>query len=200
MIHYLNSTNSEHLINQAINYLSSGNLIIAPTDTIYGILGDYFNEAAQKKLVQVKERKPYKQFLVLVGSLSWFSKLSATDIPPALHCYIPGPVTFIVKNKWEHLYGESTLAIRYPHPQNWIANLLTRIDTPLMAPSANVSGQPYTGTIDSLQRQFEYLVSMIVHQGDDSDPRTSSIVDCTQVPYRIVRDERCIFLDKTKEE
>ena len=83
-----------------INTLKDGKLVIMPTDTIYGIIGDATNEDVINKVYEVKERPHDKPLLILVSNLSMLHEL-VTEIPKETEKIIkkfwPGPLTILFK-------------------------------------------------------------------------------------------------------
>ncbi len=125
----------------------SGNLVVMPTDTVYGIGADAFNAAAVRALLAAKGRGPDMPVPVLVGSWSTIDGL-VTAVPPLartlIEAFWPGGLSLVVEHapslRWDLGDAQGTVMIRMPlHP---VALDLLRLVGPMAVSSANRSGQP----------------------------------------------------------
>ena len=154
----------EQVINQTVEVLRRGGVVLYPTDTIWGIGCDARNAQAVEKLYRIKERDRSKSMLVLV-----------TD-NPGLPEYLeaPGnrPTTYILpRERWQALLGEDiapnlpaadgTLGIRMPR-HRFCQEVIHRLGAPLVSTSANLSGRPspqsYNYIEEELKRRVDYCV------------------------------------------
>ena len=86
------------------NLLSQGNIVIIPTDTVYGVSGivsddKTFDKNVQKKIINVKGRDESKKMIQLISSPLDIYKYTNQKIPNSILSYWPGPLTIIVKSK-----------------------------------------------------------------------------------------------------
>lgn len=120
----------------ALDVLRAGELLLFPTETVYGIGGDAQNPAARARLAAAKGRAPDKPFQWLVadiatarrGSSGWDERAERLA-----RAFWPGPLTLVVSS------GETTIGWRMPRG-DWLLGLLRAWGAPLAASSANPSG------------------------------------------------------------
>ncbi len=127
--------------------LKSGGVGVLPTDTMYGIVGSALNKKTVAKIYKLRYRAPHKPLIVLISSFSDLPKLGI-KLKPAeqkiLKKIWPAPVSIILpcfKKSLEYLHrGTKTLAVRMPKVK-FLTGILAKTG-PLVAPSANLEGQP----------------------------------------------------------
>ena len=130
------------LLQQAADILSSGELGIFPTETVYGIGAVHGSAGAREKLAAAKERSAEQPFTVHIGSMEQFNGLIA-DIPDKVRCVIdtfwPGPLTIIIPDGSNQGHGsDQGLGVRFPAHE--VARELIQLTGPLIASSANRRG------------------------------------------------------------
>jgi L-threonylcarbamoyladenylate synthase len=176
----------------AITALSRGDLVLLPTDTVYGVAADAFTPAAVTRLLAAKNRGRTMPVPVLIGEASTLSGLTV-DLPPVAtqlaQAFWPGGLTLVVEHAeslaWDLGDAEGTVAVRLPDDD--IARELLRSTGPLAVSSANRSGRPAATTAqDAVDQLGEHAVVVL-----DGGPRTgsaaSTIVDCTGPVPRVLR-------------
>lgn len=182
-------------LQRCINILKSGGLIVAPSDTVYGLVCDATNEKAVQKLIAVKNRPRGKPISVFTDGFDMMDSLVNTKNHGAvLHALLPGPFTFILpsKNTVCHLLESerNTLGVRFPAYQ-WIQDLVHRYGKPLTATSANSSGRPPhyepQGFINELSEEKKSLIDYIVDKGKLPHNKPSTIVDLTGSSVQLLR-------------
>ncbi len=172
--------------------IAAGELVVLPTDTVYGIAADAFSPHAVARLLAAKRRGRDMPVPVLVGS--WNTLDGLVDHVPAqvdaLRCaFWPGGLTLVVRHAlslaWDLGDADGTVAVRMPlHP---VAIELLARTGPLAVSSANVSGRsPAVAAAEALS-QFGDDVSVYLDGGTSADPLPSTIVDCTVTPPRLLR-------------
>ena len=125
-------------VSEASALIKRGELVIIPTETVYGIAADATNPAAVERLIAAKNRPDGKAFSWLIASLDDVRGLVkiTSEAESLAREFLPGPLTMIL----ERTDGSGTIGIRGPaHPLT--LELLREVGTPLATPSANVSGQ-----------------------------------------------------------
>lgn len=158
-------------ISKASELLKNGEVIGVPTETVYGLAANALNEDAVVKIFEVKNRP---RFDPLIMHLDRFENLKkyVTEIPSSFeklarsHC--PGPLTFVIpkKNLVPDIVtsGNPIVAVRIPsHPM--IRELLSEVDFPLAAPSANPFGYISPTTANHVYRQLKGKISYILDGG-----------------------------------
>ncbi len=187
---------STKITDEAINVLKKGGLVIAPSDTVYGLLVDATNEQAVKKLIQFKNRPPGKPISVFVSDFSMMKKVAQVTPKQELILkeLLPGPFTVILKSmhKVSRLLEseKGTLGIRIPRYQ-LINRLIREFGRPVTATSANMSGHPPHYSIDSLVRELpqskKSLIDLIIDVGKLPHNKPSTVIDLTTPSIKIVR-------------
>lgn len=158
-------------IAKAKSFLDNGQLVGLPTETVYGLAGNAFNEAAVLKIFHVKNRPSFDPLIAHTDSLEKVKSFVkhipdvALDLADA---FWPGPLTLLLpKKKRVPLLltsGLKTVAVRIPdHPLT--TELLSSIDYPLAAPSANPFGYVSPTTAQHVQDQLGDAVPYILDGG-----------------------------------
>ncbi len=159
-----------------------GELIVIPTDTVYGLGCDAFSSDAVRRLLELKGRGRDMPVPVLVGSPRTLDGLAASltqGIRDLVEAFWPGPLTVVVRHApsltWDLGDTRGTVAVRMPlHP---VAIELLRAVGPMGVSSANLSGQAPTTTLDDAVDQLGDGVSVYLDGGACRQPVPSSIVD-----------------------
>ena len=176
----------------ATGALSRGELVLLPTDTVYGVAADAFTPAAVTRLLAAKNRGRTMPVPVLIGEASTLSGLVLT-IPPVAHAlaeaFWPGGLTLVVEHApslaWDLGEAEGTVAVRLPGDD--VARDLLRRTGPLAVSSANRSGRPAATTADEAVGQLGDHVSVVLDGGPRTGSAASTIVDCTAPVPRVLR-------------
>jgi L-threonylcarbamoyladenylate synthase len=187
-----NAADLEAGLAAATTAVRAGELIVLPTDTVYGLGSDAFDGAAVARLLAAKGRGREMPPPVLVASAVTLDAL-ATQVPDFARTlvdhYWPGPLTIIVRQQaslqWDLGETRGTVAVRMPDHQTTL-ELLARTG-PLAVSSANVTGQPPATNADMAADMLGEKVSVILDAGPTTDDRPSTIVDCTGSQPRVLR-------------
>jgi L-threonylcarbamoyladenylate synthase len=152
--------------------LAAGELVVFPTESVYGLGADARSAAAVARLVAVRGREPGKPILVLVRDLAMAATVAA-DIPDAAHRlaarFWPGPLTLVVPAR-EGLppaltAGTGTIGVRAPgHPT--AAALVAGLGGPVTAPSANPPGGAPPRRLEEARAEFGEAVAVYLDGGD----------------------------------
>jgi len=190
----LTSKNIQNTIETVARNLKRGGVVVAPTDTVYGLIADATNENAIKKIYAIKKRLPEKPLPIFVKNLAMAKKIAA--ISPSQQAILeekwPGKITAVLKRKYDlKIFGvaDDTIALRIPF-YHFINSLLETLDHPLSGTSANLSGKPASTKIDDIIQQFlgqNSLPDIFVNAGDLANSKTSTIIDMTQPEIKIIR-------------
>jgi tRNA threonylcarbamoyl adenosine modification protein (Sua5/YciO/YrdC/YwlC family) len=181
----------------------SGNLVVMPTDTVYGIGADAFNPAAVSALLAAKGRGPDMPVPVLVGSWSTIDGL-VTAVPPLartlIEAFWPGGLSLVVEHapslRWDLGDAQGTVMIRMPlHP---VALDLLRLVGPMAVSSANRSGSPAATTAAAAIDQLGEDVSVYLDSGESPIGVASTVVDLTGDVPRVLR-EGAVSLDRLRD-
>ena len=132
------------IIDECAELIKKGEIVAFPTETVYGLGGDAFNEEAVKKIYEAKNRPSDNPFIVHVADIEDIEKAAylTEEAERIFKAFSPGPITIVLKKKKEIPYcvtaGLDTVGIRIPsHPM--AREFLRKCGTPIAAPSANVS-------------------------------------------------------------
>lgn len=181
-----------------VPHLKAGGLLAYPTETVYG-LGSLAAEQPLAALARLKGRRADKPFLLLVGNLTMATSRGLVFGPSAralAETFWPGPLTLVLPGGEgvlpDALRGaEGGIAVRYTsHPG--IARLIRALGEPLTSTSANrPGGNPAPGAT-AIQGLFPEAVSsgalLILDGGVLGNVPPSTLVDCTVVPPRLIRE------------
>lgn len=186
------SVNDDEL-NKVIEAWENGELVIFPTETVYGIGADAFNPEAAKKIYKAKGRPSDNPLIVHVSDIEMLEKCvsNISDVERKLiNGFMPGPFTLILE-KSEIIPNEvtanlGTVAIRMPSDK--IARrIIKEFGRPIAAPSANVSGKPSGTRIEDIQNELEDKVFVLIDGGNTDIGLESTVVKVVDGIPRILR-------------
>lgn len=169
-----------------------GDLVVLPTDTVYGIGANAFDAQAVAALLAAKGRGRDMPVPVLVGSWQTIDGL-VFPVPDAarelIAAFWPGALSLVVRQvpslMWDLGDSDGTVMLRMPlHP---VAIELLREVGPMAVSSANVSGQTPAVQVDEAQRQLGESVAVYLDGGPSPRRAASSIVDLSGLAPRILR-------------
>jgi tRNA threonylcarbamoyl adenosine modification protein (Sua5/YciO/YrdC/YwlC family) len=179
-------------IRSAAHAVSTGELVVLPTDTVYGLGADAFDTVAVGDLLRVKGRGRDMPVPVLVGSWSTIDGLvSVVDARTRdlIEAFWPGGLTLVVNHApsltWDLGESGGTVAVRMPlHP---VAIELLEDTGPMAVSSANRHGQPAAQTAAEARAQLGDDVAVYLEDGQALGGVASTIVDVTAGRPRILR-------------
>ncbi len=169
-----------------------GELVVLPTDTVYGVGADAFDPAAVRSLLAAKGRGREMPPPVLISAATTLDAL-AVDIPGYARSLVdefwPGPLTLVctqqVSLQWDLGDSRGTVAVRMPDHE--IALELLERTGPLAVSSANLTGRPAATDADQAEEMLGEHVAVVVDGGATPGTRASTIVDVTGSQGRILR-------------
>ncbi len=176
----------------AATAIRAGQLVILPTDTVYGIAADAFTPRAITGLLAAKGRGRAMPVPVLIADTDTLEGVSVNLSSAARlltrACW-PGGLTVIVEHPptlaWDLGDAQGTVGVRVPDDD--MARDLLRETGPLGVSSANRSGRPPARTADEAIEQLGDLVAVVLDDGPRLSGEPSTIVDCTSDPPRVLR-------------
>jgi L-threonylcarbamoyladenylate synthase len=176
----------------AVAAVLQGELVVLPTDTVYGIGADAFRPGAVQSLLNAKGRGRDMPPPVLVGSVRAANAL-VEDLGPygqeLIDEFWPGGLTLICRSsrslKWDIGETKGTVAVRMP--QNQVALDLLAQTGPMAVSSANLTGQPAATTAEGAREQFGEAVAVYLDGGPCGTDVPSTIVDLTGDMPRLLR-------------
>ena len=165
--------------------IGRGELVVLPTDTVYGVGADAFTPEAVTRLLQAKGRGRQSPPPVLIPNTETLGALAAEVTEPLqilADTFWPGPLTIITRANpsldWDLGETGGTVALRIPDRQ--IALELLRETGPLAVSSANTSGQPAAVTVAEAQEMLGDSVTVYLDD-DAADGESSTIIDVTNL-------------------
>jgi tRNA threonylcarbamoyl adenosine modification protein (Sua5/YciO/YrdC/YwlC family) len=169
-----------------------GELVVVPTDTVYGLGADAFDPAAVRRLLKAKGRGPEMPPPVLISAATTLDAL-AVGIPGYARALVehfwPGPLTLVCTQQsslqWDLGDTRGTVAVRMPDHE-LVLEILERTG-PLAVSSANITGRPPAADADAVEEMLGSDVSVIIDGGPARSDQPSTIVDVTGTQGRVLR-------------
>ena len=180
-------------VQRAARAIKSGGLVVMPTETVYGVAADAWNERAVRRIFEVKQRPKENPIIVHIATVDEMRKV-AVDVPDRAFIlanrFWPGPLTLVLKKNPKLpeavTAGADTVAIRMPNHPVALA-LIVAAGTPLAAPSANRFMQLSPTRAEAVDPSLADQVDMILDGGPCVVGLESTVVDLTVDPPRILR-------------
>lgn len=192
-------------IQEAVKVLKNGGIVIFPTDTAYGIGCRMDNEKSIKRLFEIRKRSESKPLLALVDSIEmaqdYLLPIPKKVTDNIIKKYWPGSVTIIlncITQKVPELVrgGGNTLGVRLPN-NSQLLELIKEVGVPVVAPSANFAGEQTPFSFQDLDERLIKSSDYALEGNIDSNKKTSTIIDCTVEPWKIIR-KGAVEIQKSK--
>lgn len=189
----IKSEDFEENLHDIVDTIRNGGLIVFPTETVYGIGADAMNDKASESIYKAKGRPQDNPLIVHISNYEHLDRI-VKKIPrmakKLMDEFWPGPLTIIFNKKEEvpkkTTGGLETVAVRMP--KNKIAlKIIEESDTPLAAPSANISGKPSPTKIDHVVLDLFGKVDIIIDGGETDCGLESTVIDLTTETPIILR-------------
>lgn len=181
-------------LGRAVGILKEGGVIAYPTDTVYGLGADAFNEAAVSRVYQIKQRPPDQPLPLLLSDKADLPKM--TDEMPEIawllaERFLPGGLTLVVRKSpsvphWVTAGGD-TVAVRIPNHPVALA-LIRGLGKPLVGTSANLSGLPSPNSAREVRKQLGNKVDFVLDGELTGSGVESTVVDMTRGVPVIMRE------------
>nr|WP_239520493.1 L-threonylcarbamoyladenylate synthase [Blastococcus saxobsidens] len=172
--------------------IARAELVLLPTDTVYGVGADAFTPAAVTRLLAAKNRGRAMPVPVLIGEASTLAGLVLQTPATATRLaqeFWPGGLTLVVEHApslaWDLGDAEGTVAVRLPADD--LTRDLLRRTGPLAVSSANRSGRPAATTAQEAEQQLGQHAAVVLDGGPRTSSAASTIVDCTGSTPRVLR-------------
>lgn len=183
----------QRLLDQVVESLKNGGIIIYPTDTIYGLGCDIFHPKAVERICQIKNVDPAKAQLSFIcenlSHLSDYTKSIDTPLYRVLKNCLPGPYTFILpasKQVPKILKSKKdTIGLRVPD-NNICCGILATLGNPIL--STSLPGEMVEEYTDPeiISEKFGKLVDYVI-DGGPGGVIPSTVVDCTTDEWKVIR-------------
>jgi L-threonylcarbamoyladenylate synthase len=181
-------------VDRAARIISSGGLIVYPTETVYGIGADARNVKAIGRIPLVKGRGERKPILVLVGSreavTEWTSEVSG-NARALMNAFWPGPLTLVFRARDDVsellTAGTGTVGLRCS-PDAFCRELIRRSGKAITSTSANRTGEPTRATVEEIAGQLGDGIDLYVDAGPLGGRLPSTVVDVSGPAPSLVRE------------
>lgn len=184
---------AQYAIQQAVGVLAGGGLVIFPTETVYGLAADALSDRAIRRVWEVKARPPDKPLPVQVANVDGLRLLwreVPDDLLPLINAFMPGALTLVY---WRSALvpdvvtaGADTVGVRIPDHPVALA-LLRAFARPIVAPSANLSGDPPPRRVEEIPSLLLERVDLVIDAGDTGGGVPSTVLDVTVRAARLLR-------------
>nr|WP_133780408.1 L-threonylcarbamoyladenylate synthase [Pedobacter sp. ASV19] len=183
-------------IEQAVEVLKKGGLIIYPTDTVYGLGCDITNQKAIERICHLRGIKPDKANFSFICSdlrhISDYIKPIDTTTFRVLKKALPGPYTFILNanNNVPKLLSSKKKTVGIRVPDNAIAQEIVRqLGNPIISASIKDDDEliEYSTDPELIHEKYEDTVDLVIDGGyGDNEP--STVIDCTSGDFEVIRE------------
>jgi tRNA threonylcarbamoyl adenosine modification protein (Sua5/YciO/YrdC/YwlC family) len=178
-------------VDDAVHALRAGEVIVVPTDTVYGLAALPGVAGATDRIFALKGRTADVPLAVLCADAAQAFAL-ADAVPPAAgrlaERFWPGPLTLVLRRRagLGYALGEPAGTIGLRCPDHALIHAITREVGPIAATSANLHGQPTPVTAPEVGAVFGDGVALVV-DGGPAGGVASTVVDCTTDPPTVLR-------------
>jgi len=170
---------------EAAEFIKRGGIVAFPTETVYGLGADVFNESAITSIFEAKQRPADNPLIAHVASLDQIAELTKEINVAAeklIRAFFPGPLTIVLPKSdrvpQQATAGLDTIGIRMPRFE--VAHRFIRAcRTPVVAPSANLSGRPSPTTWQAVREDLGGRIDCILLGEPTEIGLESTVVDCT---------------------
>lgn len=177
--------NADAAVHEAAEILKSGEVCALPTETVYGLAANAYDEKAVSKIFEAKGRPQDNPLICHISSLSMLEEIAA-DIPGYAYKlaekFWSGPLSMVLKKADkipERVSGGlDTVAVRMPD-NDLIKAVISECGFPLAAPSANVSGRPSPTCADDVYLDLKGKIPLIIDGGECKVGVESTVLDVT---------------------
>jgi len=191
--------NPESAIILAADLFHSGKIFIYPTDTIYGIGGNPFDENVVKRISEIKGRNEKKQFIWLLSdfeNLMNYVEIINEKYLDFIQRIWPASVTVILNlnERTKEILNQETIGVRIPR-NDFCLKLLKEISRPLISTSVNRSGENPLNQIEQIVKNFSQDVDAIIFYSETTEEKSSTIIDLTSEKPKLIREGSIKFVE-----
>ena len=179
-------------LSEAISALSKGEIIVYPTDTLYGLGADIFNDNAVKKIFKIKKRPTNIPISIAVSNILELEKIANVDERTRLIVkhFLPGKLTLILEKKdfISDIITSNSKKVAIRIPNNKIALSLLKQFGPLTCTSANIHGKDTPTVIKDINMQFTKKEIALYLDDGEIKGKPSTIIDMSIKNPKIIRE------------
>lgn len=167
-------------VDKAVEILKKGGLVIYPTETCYGLGADVLNKSAVRRVFEIKQRPMNKPLTAIVANIKTaleYCKLGQKE-KKIVKALMPGPITLVAKKKKTipDIFDPKEFAFRIPG--NGVSMAITKkFGRPVVATSANMSGQEPVYDSKELIEIFDGKVNLILDAGKIPKAKPTTVAD-----------------------
>lgn len=185
--------NNSEQIEKAAEILNQGGIVIFPTDTAFGIGCRIDKPKTIERLFELRKRPENKATPVVVSGISMarrYLKPLTPQVESLMSSHWPGALTIVypcvtLKVPEPVRGGGENLGVRMPD-HSTILKIVDKVTVPVLAPSANFSGEKTPYTYEDIDKTLIKLVDYVV-QGSTHRKSASTVIDCTSDSWKILR-------------
>ncbi len=185
---------NEEALNKIADSINNGKVIIFPTETVYGIGANGFDEDAIRKLYEIKERPYNKPISLLVNSFSMIEDIAEelSDTERAIiDKFFPGPLTLVVKknNNIPDILTSGTEYVGVRMPKNKTAlRIINAVGVPMATTSTNISGMDADINFEKAYSDFKDKVDYFIDGGVAQIGVASTVVQVVNDEIKVLRE------------
>lgn len=178
-------------INKIVEEIKKGNLVITPTDTVYGILADALNKEAIDKVFIAKKRESKPLLIIMTKDMldTYIEDISSLE-QELIKRYLPGKLTILLKkNKLiddSVTCGSPLVGVRIPNHSD-LLEIIQRVGHPLISTSANISNQETITSVEKIDPDLLKYISYI-EDGGIIKESSSTIIQVKDHRIQILRE------------
>jgi L-threonylcarbamoyladenylate synthase len=178
---------------EAAEFIKQGGIAAFPTETVYGLGASVFDENAVAKIFEAKQRPADNPLIAHICSETQIGLLATAITGSAekfIRAFFPGPLTIVLRKSSKvpliATAGLDTIGIRMPGFK-LAKQFLAACGTPVVAPSANISGRPSPTTWEAVFEDLNGRIDCILQAGETRIGLESTVVDCTTEIPNVLR-------------
>ena len=190
----LNEDEIERRVKETIEVIKMGGIIIAPTDTVYGLISDALNEKAVEKIYEIKKRKKSNPCSILVSNKDMLKKVVkkvSLEEEKIIDKFFPGAITLIFE-KNEQIpdivtSGLNTVGIRMPNDK-FLLKVIELLGSPIVATSLNLAGEETKTNLDNISKEILNNVDYVIDNGNTKIGVASTVAKIDGKKVEILRE------------
>tara|TARA_B100000029_G_scaffold40169_1_gene37459 strand:- start:481 stop:1098 length:618 start_codon:yes stop_codon:yes gene_type:complete len=181
-------------INKTVKEILNGKIVFVPTDTVYGIAANPFNNNAVKKIYLLKKRSLKNSLILLCSNLKMAKKYAIFNkiAIKLTKLFWPGPLTLILKKKsnlkiskkW--ISKNNSIGVRIPNNEI-LLKIIKKCKIPIFCTSANISGEKNINSIKNIKKKFKNNNLILIEDDKIIFKKESTIIDVTNNNINILR-------------
>lgn len=186
--------NHPFAIQKVKDFIKNGKIVSFPTDTVYALACDVYNQAAISNIYSIKKRASNKPLAILTQDINMVEKIceiSAIE-REVIKYFCPGALTIILKLKKNDLFpgnindNSEYIGVRIPD-HKFCLDLLKELNSPIVATSANISGNEDSTNPKMIYEYFGGDLEIVVDGGETKIGKPSTVISLQNNCLQIIR-------------